>query len=111
MLLTPDGQPWRVPQGQVTDFLNKGYRRPDPLAVPIASPAQTVLQGDRINVNTDSPTRIAKVLPGVGTATVKHLKENRPYASIEDLIAKVPLPAGATWTQYSAQLEFDQDAA
>jgi hypothetical protein len=108
LLNSPSGEPRRVPNGEVNSFLAQGYRRPDPAATPIVT--ATVVAPEKVNVNTDSPSRIAKLLDGIGTATVKTLKDNRPYAAIEDLIERVPLPNGASWMKFVDRLEFGTDA-
>lgn len=110
ILLAPNGEPRRIPHSEIKTFIANGYRRPDPEAVSIA-PSVAPIGLERVNVNTDSATKIAKALAGVGTATVKAIVASRPYDAIEDLIDRVPLPNGANWTSYASQLEFDDRAA
>lgn len=116
ILYTLDGQPWQVPNSDVPRKLAEGFRREPPrTASAVDSSASTdsdeststPSNPDAVRINHDSIAKIAK-LPTIGTATAKAVIQNRPYASIEDLIEQVPFPKeGQSWVSLEAQIRFD----
>ena len=118
-MYTADGQPWQVPQSEEKAYLNKGYVRENPLAKKKTQEASIGMNSQEItasnpdldpsggvNINSDSIGKIAKLLPSIGTATARKIVEGRPYAKLEDLIAKVPLPEGQAWTALEERISF-----
>lgn len=99
------GQPVFCSDGRVADFLRQGYRSVPPGDAPTLPPPEdpaestdqdvvgivrelTALTG-ALDINSASLKELV-TLPGVGTAMGKQIQQGRPYATVEDLIAKVP---------------------
>ena len=106
ILYSIDGEPREIPAGCVDRFLTEGYRRAlpgvkaatvDPLPV-----VPTSVDSSLASVNTASLKELI-ALPLVSTAIAKKIIAQRPYAAIEDLIAKVE---GVDWVSLQAQISF-----
>ncbi|HEY9643319.1 MAG TPA: hypothetical protein V6C57_22715 [Coleofasciculaceae cyanobacterium] len=131
---TATGQPYRVPVSEIRTYLEQGYRRENPVpplkvspeveklvsgpdsdpdtnpATDLAThllnkPANPVGEGV-VRINHDSIANLSKGLPGLGTAAIRMVKEQRPYGCIEDLIAKVPLNDGQSWMSFESIISF-----
>lgn len=111
-LYTSDGQPWSVPTSEVNAKLRQGFWRENPLtrtteeSPEVKTNVPSASSSDQLRINSESLAAIAKALPKVGTAGAKIIRDNRPYASIEDLIAKAPLD-GVDWVSLSALISFE----
>ena len=88
---------------QVNSFLQQGYRATDPTEVklPIPQPvpqktAPTETNTELIKINSVSLKDLTEKL-GLTTQQSRELRDNRPYTSVEDLIAKIP---AVTWTTF-----------
>jgi hypothetical protein len=100
ILYTPEGMPWVVSPGDIPSFLRNGYRRqpvevlPDTLPLVdsgnITPPIADQNSGPQIvDVNVATLKGLTSGL-GLGTAIARKVTDSRPYATIEDLIAKIP---------------------
>lgn len=112
------GMAYEVPISEIENFLRKGFRSTPPFVAespiapsePIAllSVATALSNPSAINVNMASLKELA-ALPLVGTAIAKQMRDNRPYASVEDLIARIP---EVDWLTINPQLSYaNPDAA
>jgi len=112
-------QPWQIPQSELKAYLEKGFRR-EPLktapAIDLAVESAEnieiteihVVDGGQIAINSASLTALAKALP-LSTAILKGVVTERKsshFNSIEDLIARSPLPEGLQWTSYEKFISF-----
>jgi predicted DNA-binding helix-hairpin-helix protein len=98
------GQPVRVDDSLIKNYILNGYSRsPDPTSVgsAIAEDLKEVVPKpiDQFDMTGDVDVNSAKAealsaLPGIGVKNAKLVIENRPYATLEDLIAKVK---GVDW--------------
>lgn len=120
------GMPYEVPISEIDNFLRKGFRSHPPFppaslqvqevsdvippAAPpeiISTPAASEVSGvNLVNVNAASLKDLA-ALPLMGTASAKKVRDNRPYASVEDLIAKVP---DVDWLAIREHLTYEVEA-
>lgn len=97
ILFSPDGQGVQVHEMQVNGFLGMGYRttapdepKPSPQTAPTEPSAELIL------INSASLKDLTEKL-GLTTAQSREVRDGRPYAGVEDLIAKIPV---VTWTGY-----------
>jgi len=104
------GMPYEVPLSEIENFLRKGFRSNPPFVAPdpIAQLTQTDLiahpaNPNSVNVNTASLKELA-ALPLVGTAIAKKMRDHRPYANVEDLIAQIP---DVDWLIINPQLSYE----
>lgn len=96
ILFSPDGQGVQVHEMQVNNFLGMGYRTtaPDePKPVPRPTPTESA---ELIKINSASLKDLSEKL-GLTTAQSREVRDGRPYANVEDLIAKIPV---VSWTGY-----------
>ncbi len=101
ILYSLDGEARQIPDSVVDRFLLEGYRRalPGVQAAPVVdAPVDLPL----LPINTASLKDLI-ALPLVSTAIAKKIISNRPYAAIEDLIAKAE---GVDWTALQSQISF-----
>lgn len=68
-------------------------------------------EDSKININFASPEKIAAFIDGAGSKTVEKLdsqRQEKPFASIEDLEERCPLPkiSGKTWSTYKDVITF-----
>lgn len=106
ILFAPDGQGVQVPEMQVNSFLQQGYRTTDPTEVkPAPSPVTPPKEPDTslILINSASLKDLTEKL-GLTTAQSKEVRDGRPYASVEDLIAKIPAVQWTTFTNLSYEV-------
>jgi len=97
ILFSPDGQGVQVHEMQVNNFLGMGYRTTAPdESKPAPQPAPTEPNAELVKINFASLKDLSEKL-GLTTAQSKEVRDGRPYADIEDLIAKIP---AVTWTGY-----------
>jgi len=99
IFFSPDGQGVQVHEMQVNNFLGMGYRttapnEPKPMPQE-AAPTET--NSVLIKINSASLKDLTEKL-GLTTQQSKELRDGRPYASVEDLIAKIP---AVTWTTFT----------
>ncbi|MFM6010065.1 MAG: hypothetical protein ACKO99_05370 [Dolichospermum sp.] len=90
ILFSLDGQGVQVHEMQVNNFLGMGYRttapdEPKPVPIPIPTEPSAVL----IKINSATLKDLSEKL-GLTTAQSKEVRDGRPYANVEDLIAKIP---------------------
>jgi DNA uptake protein ComE-like DNA-binding protein len=112
------GMPVQVPDERLNDFLALGYRTTPPYTPPPPTPSQTPnkptgeqtppenKEGENlglIKINSASLKELAERC-GLSTAQAKELRDRRPYATVEDLIAKIP---DIDWVSLSPQMSFD----
>jgi DNA uptake protein ComE-like DNA-binding protein len=104
ILYSIDGEPRVIPDSLVENFLAKGYRRKAPGSVVATVEPLTVVSTDSslIPVNSASLKELT-ALPLISTAIAKKVIAQRPYAAIEDLIAKV---GDVDWIALQAQITF-----
>ncbi|MFM6251212.1 MAG: hypothetical protein ACKPEQ_19040, partial [Dolichospermum sp.] len=82
----------QVHEMQVNNFLGMGYRTtaPDePKPVPRPIPTPTEPSAELIKINSASLKDLSKRL-GLSTTQSREVLDGRPYANVEDLIAKIP---------------------
>lgn len=104
IIYAPDGMPWEVPDSEIKNFARKGYRTSAPQRIKQVIPTLVVepvkeqsvhfsqpivSQSMGLNINTASLKDLSS-LPGVTTAIARKVMSDRPYSSVEDLIAKSP---------------------
>ncbi|MFM8006936.1 MAG: hypothetical protein ACKO86_18795 [Dolichospermum sp.] len=92
ILFSLDGQGVQVHEMQVNNFLGMGYRTtaPDePKPVPRPIPTPTEPSAELIKINSASLKDLSKKL-GLSTIQSREVQDGRPYANVEDLIAKIP---------------------
>lgn len=95
-----NGMPVQVPAGREKDYLQWGYLTKNPNVV--KPPVATVetpsgkTDVDLILINSASLKDLTEKL-GLTTQQSKELRDGRPYAIVEDLIAKIPT---VTWTAF-----------
>lgn len=96
------GMPVYVHPGRERDYLAQGYlSSPRNADVPKVSVGTGMGASEgRILVNSVSLKDLADKL-GLSTQQAKDVRENRPYAGVEDLIAKIPDVAWASFTNLS----------
>ena len=84
-------------------------------ATPVSEERVVLTQGtiveSTVNINMDSPDKVAAFLQGVGPKTVEKLdtlRQEKPFESIEDLNERCPLPkvSGKTWESFKDQITF-----
>jgi DNA uptake protein ComE-like DNA-binding protein len=102
-----------VPEGMENDYLAKGYRTTPPEQPhPQPQSQQTSINdGDedkdetpaRVKVNSATLKELTERF-GLSTVQAKELREGRPYATVEDLIAKIP---DIDWVALSPQINFE----
>lgn len=90
ILFSPDGQGVQVHEMQVNNFLGMGYRTTAPdEPKPVPQPAPTEPSAELIKINSASLKDLSERL-GLTTAQSREVRDGRPYANVEDLIAKIP---------------------
>ena len=116
-ILYKDGQPWRVPDSELREFLRQGFRSEPPVTIAqvaksepiapteelpsVALPSEASVDtsvapassGGKLRINEASMSAIAKALPQVGTVAARKITNARkeaPFQSVEDLIAAEP---------------------
>ncbi|MFM6203750.1 MAG: hypothetical protein ACKPE1_32250 [Dolichospermum sp.] len=92
ILFSLDGQGVQVHEMQVNNFLGMGYRTtaPDePKPVPRPIPTPTEPSAELIKINSASLKDLSKRL-GLSITQSREVLDGRPYANVEDLIAKIP---------------------
>lgn len=92
ILFSPDGQGVQVHEMQVNNFLQQGYRTTDPSEVKPPAPQPTAPSepnAELVKVNSASLKDLSERL-GLTTAQSREVRDGRPYANVEDLIAKIP---------------------
>lgn len=90
ILFSPDGQGVQVHEMQVNNFLGMGYRTTAPdKPKPVPQPAPTETSAELIKINSASLKDLSEKL-GLTTAQSREIRDGRPYANVEDLIAKIP---------------------
>ena len=100
------GQPVLVNVIAVDSFLRNGYRSEPPTVDAIPSNEQLPLEDDsKILINSASLKDLAEQF-GLSTAQAKELRDGRPYASIEDLIAKIK---DVDWLSLSPKISFTKE--
>lgn len=108
-----------VPEGMENDYLAKGYRTTppkQPLPVPAINQQPQNQQtstndGDEdkdqtpgvVKINSTTLKELTERF-GLSTAQAKELREGRPYATVEDLIAKI---SDIDWVALSPQISFE----
>ncbi|NWF61782.1 MAG: hypothetical protein HXY43_21615 [Fischerella sp.] len=106
------GMPVQVPDGRENDFLALGYRTTPPYTPPPPTPKPTGEQipenkeeeaPGRVKINSASLKELSERF-GLSTPQAKELKDGRPYATVEDLIAKIP---DIDWVTLSTQINFE----
>lgn len=103
ILFSPDGQGVQVHEMQVNNFLQQGYRTTDPTEVKPPAPQQPAPSepnAELVKVNSASLKDLSEKL-GLTTQQSKELRDGRPYANVEDLIAKLPAVQWTTFTNLS----------
>ncbi|MFM6826746.1 MAG: hypothetical protein ACKPKT_13565 [Dolichospermum sp.] len=91
ILFSLDGQGVQVHEMQVNNFLGMGYRttvpdEPKPASKPTPTPTEPT--AELIKINFASLKDLSEKL-GLTTQQSKEVRDGRPYANVEDLIAKV----------------------
>ena len=90
ILFSPDGQGVQVHEMQVNNFLGMGYRTTAPdEPKPVPRPTPTEPSAELIKINSASLKDLSEKL-GLTTAQSREVRDGRPYADVEDLIAKIP---------------------
>lgn len=107
ILFSADGQGVQVHEMQVNNFLQQGYRTTDPTEpktapAPVETPPKEPDTG-LILINSASLKDLTEKL-GLTTAQSKEVRDGRPYASVEDLIAKIPAVAWTAFTNLSYEV-------
>ena len=105
------GMPVQVPEGRVNDFLKRGYRT---VSLFKSSAVETELPPEQQVEDSNEETDLVKVNSttlkelterfGLSTAQAKELRDSRPYATVEDLIAKLP---DIDWVALESQISFE----
>jgi hypothetical protein len=111
------GMPVLVPDGRENDFLALGYRSTPPYTPPPPAPSpegESTPTGEQTPPLEEETTGLVKINSaslkeltercGLSTAQAKELRDGRPYATVEDLIAKIP---DISWTQLSPQISYE----
>ncbi|MFM6250665.1 MAG: hypothetical protein ACKPEQ_16205 [Dolichospermum sp.] len=89
ILFSLDGQGVQVHEMQVYNFLGMGYRTTAPdEPKPVPRPTPTEPSAGLIKINSASLKDLSEKL-GLTTQQSKEVRDGRPYANVEDLIAKV----------------------
>ena len=100
IFFSPDGQGVQVHEMQVSNFLAMGYRIVDPNE-PKSAPTEP--SAELIKVNSASLKELTEKL-GLTTAQSKEVRDSRPYASVEDLIAKISAVPWAAFQNISYEV-------
>lgn len=98
------GQPVMVNPISVDNFLRNGYRSDPPIvdALPTDNQQSPPEDDGKILINSASLKDLAEQF-GLSTAQAKELRDGRPYASIEDVIAKI---SGVDWLSLSSKISY-----
>jgi DNA uptake protein ComE-like DNA-binding protein len=95
---TLDGLPGVGPVRGKAIVANRPYADKEDLVTKKAVPANVFADiRDKIaliNVNTATAASMAKILPNVGPIRAQKIVDNRPYASLQDLVTKGALTPG-----------------
>jgi competence ComEA-like helix-hairpin-helix protein len=78
-------------------------------ALATAADPSKVISKPKLSINTASASEIAAALDGVGEKTALNIVKARevgPFASIEDLEKRAPLPVNRKWETLADQLSF-----
>ncbi|MFM6074768.1 MAG: hypothetical protein ACKPB9_24770 [Dolichospermum sp.] len=95
ILFSLDGQGVQVHEMQVNNFLGMGYRTTAPdEPKPASKSTPTEPTAELIKINSATLKDLSEKL-GLTTAQSKEVRDGRPYANAEDLIAKIPT---ISWT-------------
>ncbi|MFM6026813.1 MAG: hypothetical protein ACKPER_28480 [Dolichospermum sp.] len=90
ILFSLDGQGVQVHEMQVNNFLGMGYRTTAPdEPKPASKPTPTEPTAELIKINSASLKDLSKRL-GLSITQSREVLDGRPYANVEDLIAKIP---------------------
>jgi len=92
ILFSPDGQSVEVSELRVKSYLKEGYKTqllPDGSFSQLPSVLRLVETLGTVDLNNASLKEIL-ALPEIGTALAKRVISGRPFASVEDAIAKFP---------------------
>ncbi|MFM5946106.1 MAG: hypothetical protein ACKO9G_22550 [Dolichospermum sp.] len=89
ILFSLDGQGVQVHEMQVNNFLGMGYRTTAPdEPKPASKSTPTEPSAELIKINSATLKDLSEKL-GLTTQQSKEVRDGRPYANVEDLIAKV----------------------
>lgn len=99
------GQGVQIHEMQVNSFLQQGYRTtaPDEPKPALQPTAPTELSTELVKINSVSLKDLTEKL-GLTTQQSKELRDGRPYASAEDLIAKIPTVQWTAFTNLSYEV-------
>ena len=101
ILFDLNGMPTQVPDARINDFIRQGYRTQLPRiaeVVEMASHKKAQRKPESappsvpgaLAINTAALKELSVALPGINTGDLRKLMSDRPYSSVEDLIAKFP---------------------
>ena len=89
ILFSADGQGVQVHEMQVRSFLEMGYRYQSPEVSLASTITTTPIEPVAVKINTATLKELTERL-NVSTAQSKHIREARPYQSVEELISVFP---------------------